>query len=208
MGLLIPLLVLAIMYHVVKGEDNTTTENGNDLEERTVEKFRAVFNSPALRGVLLPIATGTTECDVVCITTRGVFVAECKHRRDNVAGSVHADTWTVLSPRQTYLMENPLKQNYYHVQAMKSYLESRGLNVPVHSVVVLIGKGTVSLTGENEISTKIIRSFEEIGSLLSYPETVPQDIAEQCFKAIAEREATNEELAAHKARIQAKYGNG
>lgn len=208
MGLLIPILVLAIMYHVVKGEDNTTTENGNDLEERTVEKFRSVFNSPALRGVLLPTGAGTTECDVVCATTRGVFVAECKHRRDNVTGSVHADTWTILNPRQTFLMENPLKQNYYHVQAMKRYLESRGLNVPVHSVVVLIGKGSVSLSGENEISTKIVRSFEELNNLLAYPEVIPTDVAERCLQAIAEREATNEELAAHAARVQAKYGNG
>ena len=204
----VPILILVVMYFVVKGEDNTISESGGDLEEKTAATLRTLFNGYVSKNVLLPINIGTTECDVVCATTRGVFVVECKHRKDSVTGSVHADTWAVTGRNQTFSMENPLKQNYYHCQAMMRFLENNGLpNIPVYNVVVMIGKGTVSLIGESGIQTKIYRSYSELNHLLSYPECVSPEIVERCRNIIAGQEGSDNELQAHTQRVMERYAS-
>ncbi|MHA0857389.1 nuclease-related domain-containing protein [Paenibacillus sp. CMAA1364] len=65
--------------------------------------------------------TGYSQIDHVVLTPRGLFVIETKNYNGEIKGKRNDQSWTVSN---RYRMYNPLKQNYGHIQAIKSYLPS------------------------------------------------------------------------------------
>lgn len=203
---IIPVAVLLVLYYLTKNETLIAT-GGQDLEEQTAKKLRSLLNCHVFRNVLVPTSFGTTECDVVCATTRGVFIFECKYRSGNIIGNVREDNWHVTTKNNTFTMENPLKQNYYHVQAMSDFLAKQGVNTPVYSIPVILGEGSVNIVGEESIATPIFKSLTDFGKLKAYPEVVPPATANVAATLISAREGNRAELNAHASRVAARHAS-
>ncbi|WP_411368992.1 NERD domain-containing protein [Pseudidiomarina salilacus] len=90
-----------------------------------------------IKDVTLRAGDGTTQIDHIIVSVYGVFVVETKYYRGWIFGSAKQKTWTQSIYRRKYSFQNPLLQNYKHVQTLKKLL---GLDEhQVHSVVVFIG---------------------------------------------------------------------
>ena len=90
--------------------------------------------SKFLMNVQIPTANGkTTEIDLLMIDETGLYVFEIKHYKGHIYGKASQNNWTQYfrtAPNQTFL--NPVKQNAYHVSALKTLLP----HVEISSVVV------------------------------------------------------------------------
>lgn len=106
------------------------------------EELRAFEDKGAkfLFNLYIPKADGTTtEIDVVCITSWGIFVFESKDYSGWIFGSESQNEWTqTLAGRygvDKFHFYNPIKQNRVHVRYLRSYLKAWN-DFPVYSVVV------------------------------------------------------------------------
>lgn len=63
-----------------------------------------------------------SEIDVVAVSDFGVEVYEIKNRAGTFFGASGAETWTQRIGSQTHEMENPLKQNYRHCKALRTWV--------------------------------------------------------------------------------------
>ena len=93
-----------------------------------------------LRNVTLPTVDGTTQIDHIIVSEYGVFVVETKNMKGWIFGGAHQKTWTRKIFKYTKKFQNPLHQNYKHVETLKSILELN--DQQIFSVVLLVGSST------------------------------------------------------------------
>lgn len=78
--------------------------------------------------------TEKTEIDVIAISSSGIFIFEVKNYAGYVFGSEEDTHWTqTLNRFSKHKFYNPLKQNYAHTEALKSYLK-----IADHQVVPVV----------------------------------------------------------------------
>lgn len=89
---------------------------------------------PAVRhDLILPDGRGGwTQIDHLALTPAGLLVVESKAYRGRIFGRKGEPSWTQVLGRRRHAFQNPLRQNYAHVQAIKAL----GLGVPVLERVV------------------------------------------------------------------------
>ena len=93
-----------------------------------------------LRNVTLPTADGTTQIDHIIVSEYGVFVIETKNMKGWIFGGGHQKQWTQKIFKYTNKFQNPLHQNYKHVETLKSILELN--DHQIFSIVVFVGSST------------------------------------------------------------------
>ena len=94
-----------------------------------------------LNDVYLPLDDGsTTQIDHVVVSPFGVFVIETKTYKGWIFGNPRDAQWTQALPKRKSRFQNPLRQNYLHVQRLVALT---GLLADVvHSVVAFSGEAT------------------------------------------------------------------
>jgi hypothetical protein len=79
-----------------------------------------------LHDVILPDGRGgSTQVDHLVLTGAGILVVETKNYRGSVYGREHEAQWTQRLGRRSFPFQNPLRQNYGHVQAVKALAPGR-----------------------------------------------------------------------------------
>ena len=93
-----------------------------------------------LRNVTLPTADGTTQIDHIIVSQYGVFVIETKNMKGWIFGEARQKAWTQKIFKYIKKFQNPLRQNFKHVETLKSLLELT--DQQIFSVVVFVGSST------------------------------------------------------------------
>jgi len=102
--------------------------------EAALAKVLSPHAQAAMHDVYLPDNRGgLTQIDHLLLSSRGLEVIETKNYSGNILGRATDKTWTQRLRRRTVCFQNPLQQNYGHVQAVKAVV---GDTVPVNNVVV------------------------------------------------------------------------
>jgi hypothetical protein len=94
-----------------------------------------------LNNVTLPTADGTTQVDHILVSRFGIFVIESKHYSGEIFGDEREAQWTKAFLGVSYRFQNPIRQNYKHLVAVRDILDF----VPtehIRSVVVFTGDAT------------------------------------------------------------------
>ena len=133
-----PLLLVALAVTVLR----TRTVKGHVGE--FMINVAARWRLPAktyrrLNNITLPTPDGTTQIDHVIVCPYGVFVIETKFMQGVLCGRAEERHWTQRIGRRSYRFQNPLRQNFKHVQALKTLLDLP--DAVIHSVVVFMGDG-------------------------------------------------------------------
>ena len=102
-----------------------------------------------LRNVTLPTADGTTQIDHIIVSQYGVFVIETKNMKGWIFGGARQKTWTQKIFKYTKKFQNPLHQNFKHVETLKSLLELT--DQQIFSVVVFVGSSTFKTEMPNNV---------------------------------------------------------
>lgn len=120
-----------------------------------------------IKDVTLPLRQGgTTQIDHIIVSPYGVFVIETKNMRGSIYGRAEEHTWTQRFGRQSFLFQNPLRQNYKHTKTLADLLELDANQI--HSLVVFVGGGSF----RNEMPPNVTRGMGYIRYIQSKTETV------------------------------------
>tara|TARA_R110002096_G_scaffold318022_1_gene512386 strand:+ start:373 stop:1596 length:1224 start_codon:yes stop_codon:yes gene_type:complete len=87
-----------------------------------------------------PDKAGSTEIDHIVLSPYGIFVIETKNLGGWIHGSENDENWTLTFPGKKHAIQNPLRQNHLHVQALKSFLALP--DSTFHSIINLCGRAT------------------------------------------------------------------
>lgn len=77
---------------------------------------------------------GLTQVDHVVTSPFGLFVIETKHYSGWIFGDEYQQDWTQVIYKRKEKLYNPIRQNYGHIQAIKSYMEKEYLS-EIHSII-------------------------------------------------------------------------
>lgn len=69
---------------------------------------------------MIPTNRGTTQIDHILVSIYGIFVIETKNYSGWITGGEYSEKWVKNMYGKKYEFQNPLKQNYGHVLALKS----------------------------------------------------------------------------------------
>ena len=124
---------------------------------------------------------GITQIDHIYVSQFGVFVVETKNMSGWIFGNERDRQWTQKIYRQTFLFQNPLRQNYGHVRVVASVAR-----IPirlVHSVVAFVGEATLMTPMPPNVTTgadfaRYIESFSHAAFSESQVDTICERITE------------------------------
>lgn len=112
---------------------------GQQGEAALIASFEQYFRAPHL---LINNATfydeqgGTTQIDHILLSPFGIFVIETKNYRGQIFGKEHEPKWTQRLGQNSYLFQNPLRQNYKHIRVLQDLLQPHVKAELFYSVVV------------------------------------------------------------------------
>lgn len=115
--------------------------------------------SKILMNIKLPASMGkTTEIDLLMIHESGLYVFEVKNFKGTIYGKYSDEIWTqYFRTQKNNCFHNPVKQNEYHVAALKSMFP----NLPVYSFIIFTDINTkLRVTGLENKKTIICRIDE------------------------------------------------
>ena len=138
-----------------------------------------------LNDIYLPLDDGsTTQIDHVVVSPFGVFVIETKTYKGWIFGNPRDAQWTQVLHKRKSRFQNPLRQNYLHVQRL---VRLTGLRAEtVHSVVAFSGEATF----KTELPTEVMHFADVADYILSFKtETIPPGDVEGIVAAIVRQDA-------------------
>jgi restriction system protein len=117
--------------------------SGRKGERAVADELRA-RGIPALHDVILVDEQGTTQIDHIVCGPDAILVIETKHYAGAISGKPDGPAWIqdIADGTARHTFQNPLRQNYRHVQAVKAVL--LGHAVTVAGAVVCTGTATFS----------------------------------------------------------------
>jgi len=120
-----------------------------------------------LRNTIIPYYKNQTEIDIIMIHHSGIYVFESKNIGGNITGDVKNEKWSVKYPNgKVYETRNPIKQNQYHVDALRDMLTPPDKNTFKSFVVFSNRLGKLAVKNDfNETKTNMCR-LSELKNLL------------------------------------------
>lgn len=142
MAIIAILLAFAIGFAV--GRYQQTYQVQNRGEARLSREIRSSFRPPdyhLLNHITIPCKDGTTQIDHLLISRYGVFVIESKDYKGWIFANEKDRNWTQVLYRAKFRFQNPIRQNYKHVCAVRELLDFLD-PCAIHSAVVFTGSAT------------------------------------------------------------------
>ncbi|MCX8519027.1 MAG: nuclease-related domain-containing protein [Methylophilaceae bacterium] len=109
----------------------------------------------------------TTQIDHILVSRFGVFVIETKDYNGWIFANAKQDSWTQVMFRAKFKFQNPIYQNYLHVQAVQELLDFLPASA-ITSVVVFSGNAEF----KTDMPTGVFTLPGLIGYLKRYTEKV------------------------------------
>lgn len=109
---------------------------------------------------------GSTQIDHLIVSRFGIFVLESKDYNGWIFGSENQPSWTQSLPgRNKFQFQNPIRQNYAHIMALKTLMPF--LNDYFHGIIVFSEKA--------EIKTSRIEGVVYLRELIEYIKKYTQE---------------------------------
>lgn len=165
-------------------------------ELRKLSKEYMIIND-----IMLVFEGASSQIDHVIVSKYGIFVIETKQYNAYVVGNDYDKKWYFQKGRQKIYINNPIHQNYGHVQTLKNVLNiDENLFVPI---VCISGNAKVKTN-----SNKVARVYNIIDKIKAYETPVianPEEIYERIVKAnIIDKESRKQHVHNVRALIQQK----
>lgn len=180
----------------------------NRGELRLLRAIRARFAPPhyhLLNHITLRIEGGTTQIDHVLVSRFGVFVIETKDHSGWIFGDPSDRYWTQVFFRAKFRFQNPIRQNFRHVCAVREQLDF----LPPESVVSI-----VVFTGTAEFQTPMPEGVFYLAEFIRYLESQTTEVMsinrmQFCVGRLetARLAITNRTDIEHVQRLRQRYGN-
>lgn len=194
------LIVLGFVFAalILRGLDSTRHKGGRG--ERRVHRHMQrlplhIYHQ--LHDVTLMTHDGSTQIDHILISPFGIFVIETKHMKGWIFGNENQAQWTQCLFKEKFRFQNPLRQNYKHIEAIRAHLD-----VPreaLHSVIVFSG----DCEFKNTMPANVMRAWDLAPYVLSFTEKVLNERQVQIALAKLEMRRLEPSPETHKQHVQA-----
>lgn len=135
-----PAIILLV---IAKAFSRSKVIKGNAGEVVTTHILRELSNEYTIfNNLTIKYQDLYTQIDHVVISPYGVFVIETKVRAGTVYGNSKSRFWKQYSKGSEYKFQNPIRQNYLHVQVIKEILSS---SVTVNPISIIAFSGFTKL---------------------------------------------------------------
>ena len=127
----------------------------NRGEVRLSRAVKTRFRPPdyhLLNHITLRLKDGTTQVDHILVSRFGVFVIETKDYKGWIFADAKDRYWTQVLYRCKFRFQNPIRQNYKHICAVRELLDFLEPDA-VHSVVVFTGEAVFKTDVPNGVFT-------------------------------------------------------
>lgn len=111
-----------------------------------------------LNNITLQIGEKTSQIDHILVTETGVFIIETKHYTGWIFGDSHGGQWTQVIYGKKSKFQNPVRQNYGHLKALRVLF-----NLPADAF-----KSLVVFTGDAEFKTDLGPTVFKLPQLLAH----------------------------------------
>lgn len=142
----------------------------NRGEVAVLEAFLQNFRPPGfhlLNHVTLNTPDGTTQIDHILVSRAGVSVIETKDYSGWIFANPNDAKWTQVLFRHKFRFQNPIRQNYRHVLAVRALLDF----LPPEAV-----QSAVVFAGDAEFKTGMPRGGFTVSGLVDYVGSSPMDV--------------------------------
>lgn len=156
------LLTFAVGFVIGRFRASRGTTSQNPGEALVSHLLQTNFGPPdyhLLNHVTLQLEDGTTEVDHILVSRFGVFVIETKDFKGWIFADATQAKWTQVLFRYKFKFQNPIFQNFRHVQAVQARLGF----LPPGDV-----KPVVVFAGEAEFKTEIPDGVFYISEFVDY----------------------------------------
>ncbi len=158
--LLIVLFVLILAIRAYLKSPKVRGAIGESKVSRRLDLFLPSKSYEIFNDVTLPLGRSFTQIDHIIVSPFGVFVIETKNYSGWIFGDAKSKQWTQVLYKKKYRLNNPLRQNYIHVKAVKRFL-----SLPdryVFSVVAFVGSAKIKTKRKlpsNVVYLRRLRSY-------------------------------------------------
>lgn len=138
---LITVLIIALVIGYVIGRYQKAHVIQNSGEIALLNAVKSRFHAPnyhLLNHVTIRFNNETTQIDHILVSRYGIFVIETKDYNGWIFADKKSQYWTQVLFRAKFRFQNPLRQNYKHILAVRSLLDFQDKDT-IHSVVVFVG---------------------------------------------------------------------
>lgn len=147
-------------------EARKSTEKGNIGEYKVRQELKRLPQDEyrVLNDILIENEYGTAQIDHLVVSLYGIYVIETKNYSGNVYGDEYQEKWYQYVGNKKIEFYNPIKQNWYHIKALKNVLKDYP-NVPFYSIIVFTGSAKLKSIDANtdvlylnQLNEKILRN--------------------------------------------------
>ena len=151
-------------YHA-RYRTSTFQNRGEALVSRAIQSHFDTPDFHLLNHITLQLKDGTTQIDHILVSRFGVFVIETKDYKGWIFANAKQGTWTQVLFKCKFKFQNPIFQNFRHMQAAQNLLEFLPPGL-IHSVVVFTGQAKFKTEKPTEVFTvsqlmQHLRSYNE-----------------------------------------------
>jgi len=165
------ILAFALGFYIARQSiSGTRTSFQNDGEARLSKVLQSNFCSPdyhLMNHVTLKLNDGTTQIDHILVSRFGVFVIETKDYSGWIFANAKSPNWTQVLFRMRFSFQNPIRQNYRHLIAVRKTLDF----LPPDSI-----KSAVVFTGNAEFKTEIPSGVFDLHDFIDYLSNQNQEL--------------------------------
>jgi hypothetical protein len=138
---LIALVALAVGFTLGRYKTHAFQNRGEARLSRALATRFVAPDFHLLNHVTLLVDGETTQIDHVLVSRFGVFVIETKDYKGWIFAGATDRNWTQVLYRSKFKFQNPIRQNYKHVHAIRALLDFLPPDA-IRSVVVFTGDAT------------------------------------------------------------------
>ncbi len=166
---LVIIIIAVLVYFIQHFSPQAKGAAGEQLIASALQKeIRRGLDGYILNNIYLPkMDGGTSEIDILLISSKGLFVIESKNYIGYIFGDDQRKNWTVslyagkdwigFKQTQKYSFYNPVWQNRGHIKALRNTI---GTAYPVYSVIVFSDRGDLMNISYNPAESVILQASQ------------------------------------------------
>ena len=131
-----------------------------------------------LNNIMVETNNGTHQIDHLVISKYGIFVIEMKNYYGLITGNEYSNKWTQHLGKNKYYFNNPIHQNYGHIQALKELLMLEDNNFI--SIICVSNQAKIKVNS----NTKVVYLDYLIKTISEYNELVVDNDINEIYEKI------------------------
>jgi hypothetical protein len=165
--LLLPALVVGYWVGHYRRNGGSFQNGGEKIVTEVLQSNFSDSECHLFNHVTLDTPDGTTQIDHILVSRAGVFLIETKDYSGWIFANPNDAKWTQVLFRHKFRFQNPIRQNYRHVLAVRALLDF----LPPEAV-----QSAVVFAGDAEFKTAMPRGVFTVSGLVDYVGSSPMDV--------------------------------